>query len=164
MILKKDFLKMAILIIFSYILIIIDTKYFYVNTYYKKDIINYNKEIVLEIPKIKLYQKVIDKGNNYSNLNYNLVYYNNTDINNKIIIFGHSGMGRGTYFNRIDELNINDDIYFYNKYKVNYKVIKKYIIKENNLDILNNDNNNLLLVTCFKKDNKKRVVIEAKKY
>ena len=123
----------------------------------------YSDKLVLEIPKINLKQIVNKTVNDYKNLDYSLVYYNNNNYNKKIIIFGHSGMGYGTYFNRLDNLSINDTIYLYkNNYKITYKVNKIYHIKENNLSVLNiDDSKELYLITCVKYDKSKRLVIKS---
>ena len=123
--------------------------------------INYNDVII--IPKINLKQSIVKALDNFSNLDNNLVYYKHINTNDKIIIFGHSGVGYGTYFNRLDELNLNDILYLYkDNIKYTYQVIKSYKIKETKVDILNEEKNSkkILLITCDKNNNKKRLVIE----
>ena len=122
---------------------------------------NYNEVII--IPKINLKQSILKADDDFSNLNNNLVYYKQINIADKIIIFGHSGVGYGTYFNRLDELNLNDILYLYkDNIKYTYQVIKIYKIKETKVDILNEEKNSkkMLLITCDKNNNKKRLVIE----
>ena len=71
--------------------------------------IPYSDKIMLDIPKIKLKEYVKKALDDFSNLDNSLVYYKEFDINDKIVIFGHSGMSYGSYFNRINEWyeNIN---------------------------------------------------------
>ena len=122
----------------------------------------YNEKI-LEIPKINLKLEVIKADEDFGNLNNNLVYYNYFNPDNKIIIFGHSGVGFGTYFNRLDELNINDIAYLIiNGKKYYYYVNDVYEVSKNATYILKNeyDSKKLLLVTCVKGDKNKRLVVE----
>lgn len=118
---------------------------------------------VLKIPKINLNLPVVKADKNFNNLNKNLVYYNNFDINNKIIIFGHSRMGNGRFFNKLDELNYDDVVYIeYNNKKYIYKIMNIYEVSKKDVYILNDEYNSkkLLLVTCVKYNKDKRLVIE----
>jgi LPXTG-site transpeptidase (sortase) family protein len=122
-----------------------------------------HNEKILEVPKINLKLEVIKANDNFENLDNNLVYYNHFNPDDKIIIFGHSGVGFGTYFNRLDELNSNDKAYLIidgNKY--HYYVTKVYEVSKNATYILKNeyDSKKLLLVTCVKGDKNKRLVVE----
>ena len=126
---------------------------------------NYSNNLILHIPKINLKQIVKEADNNYSNLKTNLVYYKNNNPNKKIVIFGHSGLGYGTYFNRLDELKINDICYLYkNNYKITYIVKKIYEIKEDDINVVKSENKMvLILITCKKSDNSKRLVVKLVK-
>lgn len=163
--------------IISFILLIILTKEIFMITYTnfenKKSVssyyinessFNYNTEMIIDIPSINLETIVKKATDNFDNLDKNLVYYKNNDYNKTIIILGHSGLGYGTYFNRINELSFSDLLYLSvgNK-KIEYKFSKNYEIKETYVDILNSNlNNTLLLITCKKNDNSKRLVVEYK--
>ena len=130
----------------------------------KEDINTYSN--ILEIDKINLYLNVIKASDDYSNLDNNLVYYKTFNVSNKIIIFGHSGLGYGSYFNRIDELKKGDLANIYvNSNCYNYHLYRKYYINEDETDILNEEinANKLLLITCKKHDNTKRLVLEFHK-
>ena len=165
---RKSIFK--IIIILSLVFIIKDIYSLINNELYNKEVINsyynYNNhrfnEIIIYIPSINL-KRVVKKANNdFSNLNDNLVYYNNINYNKKIIIFGHSGMGYGTFFNRIDELKKNDTLYLYNDiYKITYKVDKKIIVNKEDISILKDEDSPiLLLITCKKNDKNRRIVIK----
>lgn len=136
-----------------------------VSSYYiNESSFNYNTEMIIDIPSINLETIVKKATDNFDNLDKNLVYYKNNDYNKTIIILGHSGLGYGTYFNRINELSFSDLLYLSvgNK-KIEYKFSKNYEIKETYVDILNSNlNNTLLLITCKKNDNNKRLVVEYK--
>lgn len=131
----------------------------------KRRIVNGNmrtNEKVLFIPKINLMEVLNDDINK---LDYRLIYYNNFDINNKIIIFGHSKVGYGIYFNRLDELKIGDISYlYYKRIEYKYEVINIYDVKKEDIFILENEYNSykLLLITCNKKIKNNRLVIELK--
>ena len=121
-----------------------------------------NKNI-LSIPKINLHQEVLETDDTFYNLNNNLVYYKKIDPEERIIIFGHSGIGYGTYFNRIDELEENDEAYLYLKSGAfKYHVKSTYLISKYDVYILENKGktHDLLLITCYKKDKNKRFVVE----
>ena len=97
------------------------------------------------------------------NLDNSLVYYKVLNPLNKIVIFGHSGAGYGTYFNRINELIKGDNLYLYHRKNVYlYEVLKSYKISENDISILKNDQNKreLYLITCLKHEKNKRLVVK----
>lgn len=167
---KKNILKL-IIVVLAIILtkeIFID---FYVNyknkesitSYYKNDSsFNYESDMIISIPKINLERVVEKAADDFKNLNKSLVYYKRNNPNEKLVIFGHSGVGYGTYFNRIDELEVGNKVYLYiNKLKVTYVVSEKYMVLETDISILNNDEEgSLLLVTCNKNNKKKRLIVK----
>lgn len=123
----------------------------------------YEGRQMIEIPRINLFLNVEKADDNFQNLDESLVYYKYFNPNNKIIIFGHSGMGVGTYFNKLHELSSNDFVNLYLEDKV-YKYIfnKSYTVSKNATYILENEENSkkLLLITCKRNDKNKRVVVE----
>ncbi len=134
-----------------------------VKSYFRNDTsFNYKSDFIIKIPKIKL-ESVIKKADlDFKNLDDSLVYYKYDDYKDKIIVFGHSGIGYGVYFNRLDELETGDYIYLYkDKLKITYKVNKKYNIPDTDISILENDSKEvLLLVTCDKYNKKERLVVK----
>lgn len=134
-----------------------------VKSYYENNSsFNYKSDMVLNIPKVNL-ETVVKKANNdFGNLNKNIVYYKNDNYKKSIIILGHSGVGYGTFFNRIDELDKDDVIYLYkDKLKISYTVDKKYSILDTDIDVLKiNNTPGLTLITCDKKDKNKRLVVK----
>lgn len=167
---KRNILKL-IIVVLAIILtkeIFID---FYVNyknkesitSYYKNDSsFNYESDMIISIPKINLERVVEKAADDFKNLNKSLVYYKRNNPNEKLVIFGHSGVGYGTYFNRIDELEVGNKVYLYiNKLKVTYVVSEKYMVLETDISILNNDEErSLLLITCDKNNKKKRLIVK----
>lgn len=136
-----------------------------VTSYFKNDSsFNYESDFVIEIPNINLKTIIKKADDDFKNLNSNLVYYKNKDYENKIIVFGHSGMGYGTYFNRLNELEIGNKAYLHiNKLKITYVVTQKYMVLETDTSILNdNKERTLLLVTCDKNNKKKRLIVELR--
>ena len=146
---------------------------YFINTSYKTKTIKtfYNKnykydnlnEKRLIIPKININLPVIKADSDFANLDYNLVYYNNFNVNNKIIIFGHSGMGVGTFFNRLDELKKHDVVYLKSNNKTYlYVVLNFYNIDKRDTYILNEEENSnkLLLITCTRGKKNKRYIVD----
>lgn len=130
---------------------------------YNTNIKSYTDVKTLRIPKIELVSTVIKATNNFENLDYGLVYYKDFNPNNKIIIFGHSGMGKGTYFNRLDELMPGDTSYLdYDEKTYEYNVMNTYKVSKKDVYLLENEYNSkkLLLITCVKGNKNKRLVVE----
>ena len=135
-----------------------------VDAYFKNDTsFNYKSDFVIKIPKINLSSVIKKADDDFKSLDNSLVYYKYDNYKEKIIVFGHSGIGYGTYFNRLDELKVGDCFYLYkDKSKITYVVNKIYKISETKTDILKNDKKNvLLLITCDKKSKNKRLVVES---
>ncbi len=133
-----------------------------VNTYLNNPSSYTDDKFIIEIPKVNISNIVVRANKGFSNLKNNLVYYNNADPKNKIIIFGHSGMGSGTYFNRLDELKTGDNILLINnKSSFLYLIEDIYHVSENDVSILKEEKNKkkIVLVTCLKKEKDKRLVI-----
>lgn len=136
-----------------------------VESYFKSgSSVRYEDDMVIEIPKINLKNAVVKSSSDFKELNESLVYYKNNDYNKKIVVFGHSGMGYGTYFNRLDDLNKNDFLYLYTKgKKITYEVEDTYTINEDDLRILKEEKNKeLYLVTCLKSNKNMRLVLKLR--
>lgn len=133
-----------------------------VTSYLNNPSVYNNDKLIIEIPKVDVSNIVIKANNDFSNLKDSLVYYDNVNPNNKIIIFGHSRMGKGIYFNRIDELKIGDKIFLtHNKKHFLYIIEEIYHANKDDLSILKGDKNEkkIVLITCLKKEKDKRLVI-----
>lgn len=164
--------KVSRLIILSGILIV--TLYISSKTYNAAELIsnyvnntnyNYHGYPYLEIPKIRLNNVLFKADDNFSNLDNGLVYYKELNPDNKIIIFGHSGMGAGVYFNSLDKLSANDvALLKVNGQTYSYVVKRTYLVDETNVGLLESEISSMkmLLITCDKNDNKKRLVIELR--
>lgn len=166
---KKIVTSILIIIYFSITLYLIHDSFnssYNINSSYKVNVGNtYNNEKFLEIPSINLKKRLEKALDNFSNLDNDLVYYKYFSPQDKIIIFGHSGVGYGTYFNRLDELKKEDNVFLYNKnICYEYVVYDIYNVDETSVHILNEEENSkkLLLITCSKKYKNKRLVISLK--
>ena len=124
---------------------------------------------VLKIPKIGLERGLVDPSSYLNNINYNLQWINSTSMpdeeNGNVIIAGHSGSARISYFRKLDNLVIGDDAsIIYNGKTYNYKVIDVYDIEKNGTAeiIKDKDITTLTLITCKHNTNKQIVVIFQK--
>lgn len=123
---------------------------------------NYNGDMVLDIPDISLKNIVKKSDDKFKLLDRYLVYYKNNNYKKGIVILGHSGMGYGTYFNRLDELDNKSNVYIYkDKLKLTYQFKEKMDVKETQTDILNSAKaNELILITCKKSVKDERLVVK----
>lgn len=123
---------------------------------------NYKSDMVLNIPSINLETVVKKADDKFKLLDRYLVYYKNNNYKDGIVILGHSGMGYGTYFNRLDELDNKSNVYIYkDKLKLTYQFKEKMDVKETQTDILNSAKaNELILITCKKSVKDERLVVK----
>ena len=105
----------------------------------------------LIINKISLKEKLYDINNSKNNIEEHVTILN--IIDNTIILAAHSGTGKIAYFERLDELKINDEIILiYKNKKYKYKVIEIYEEKKNGyIHINKNIKRQLILTTCSPK-------------
>lgn len=121
---------------------------------------------VLKIPKINLERGLVDPNSYLNNVNYNLEFIKGTSMpdekNGNVIIAGHSGSARTSYFKKIDQLSIGDSAsLIYKGITYTYKVVDIYDIeKTGKAEIIRNKNiNTLTLITCRHGTNKQIVII-----
>ena len=150
------------------------------NNYNKKEIqkannINTNNNNI-ELPIGKLIIKKININNNLYDINsklndikYNIMINKSSilpDKDNSIMILqAHSGNSNISYFNRLNELEKNDEInliinnidYKYIVYKI-YEAKKDYTIEYNQI----NNEKLLILTTCSTNDKTKQLIIYTK--
>lgn len=130
-----------------------------------QDTLEYNA--ILEIPKIKLKKGIYEKENRENNVNKNIELINPNKINNPqtetIIIAGHSGSSKISFFHNLDILTLNDYIYlYYNGNKYEYKVIQKYEEEKVGKLSVDSEKELLYLTTCSEKNKNKQLVIKTK--
>lgn len=130
-----------------------------------KEQINYIA--VLKIPKIGLERGLVDPNSYLNNVNYNLEFIKGSSMpdqeNGNVIIAGHSGSARISYFRKLDQLVIGDKASLNYKGKVyNYKIVDIYDIdKTGTAEIIRKKNKSTLtLITC-RHNTKKQIVVIA---
>ena len=131
-----------------------------------KEHIKVNYIAVLKIPKIGLERGLVDPNNYLNNVNYNLEWLDGSSMpdeeNGNVIIAGHSGSARISYFRKLDRLEIGDEAsIIYNGKTYNYKVVDIYDIeKTGKAEIVKEKNTTTLtLITCRHNTNRQIVVI-----
>lgn len=100
------------------------------------------------INKISLKEKLYEINNSKNNIEEHVTILKELDTT--LVLAAHSGTGRIAYFERLDELSLNDEIILYyknNKYK--YIVKDIYEEKKNGYIHINKENKRqLVLTTC----------------
>lgn len=130
-----------------------------------KDQVKINYIAVLKIPKINLERGLVDPNSYLNNVNYNVQILKDSsmpDVNKgNLILAGHSGNSRISYFRNLDKLSLGDDVYIiYNNETYQYKIVDIYDIeKTGSAEIIRNKNKTTLtLITC-RHNTKKQIVI-----
>lgn len=125
-----------------------------------------NYVAVLKIPKINLVRGLVSKNSRYNNVNYNLEILDDSDtpdvVNGNVMIAGHSGSARISYFRNLDKLSIGDEITLdYQNKTYTYKVSNIYDIEKTGNAVIKRDNNKftLTLITCRHNTNRQIVVV-----
>lgn len=137
------------------------------NNEQKKNVTTDNEYIgILKIPKIGLEKGLVSKNSYYNNVNRNIFILNESDMpdkkNGNVILAGHSGNSRISFFKNLYKLGINDYVsIFYNGNEYKYKVVNLYEIeKTGKANIVRNvEKNTLTLITCKQNTNKQIVYI-----
>lgn len=131
-----------------------------------KEQVKVNYVAVLKIPKISLERGLVDPNSYLNNVNYNLEFVKGTSMpdeeNGNVIIAGHSGSARTSYFRKLDQLSIGDEAFLvYQGNTYSYKVVDIYDInKTGKAEIIRNKNKKALtLITCRHGTNKQIVII-----
>lgn len=126
----------------------------------------YHYIAIIEIPKIDLKRGLVDKYSVYNDIKYNIQILDSSDMpdvdSGHLILLGHSGLGRIAFFNRLNELNIADEInIYYNSIKYIYKISKIYEVEKTGTILISRNNNmtSLSLITCKVNTNKQIVII-----
>lgn len=117
----------------------------------------------IEIPKINLIADIAE-GTTEEILNAYVGHFSETQkINGNIGLAAHNRGYKVNYFNRLKELEIDDEIiYTYSNVCKKYKVISKSIIKDTEWNFLNNTSDNrITLITCVEDKPEYRRCIQA---
>lgn len=125
-----------------------------------------NYVAVLKIPKIGLEKGLCKKGSYCNNVNRNIQILNESDNpdteKGNVILAGHSGNARISYFRKLDKLVQDDEVsIFYNGHEYKYKVVNIYDVEKTGTAhiVRNSEKNTLTLITCRHNTNKQIVVI-----
>ncbi|NMA50345.1 MAG: sortase [Mollicutes bacterium] len=137
--------------------------YFFNKGNYKTNIIKYL--MVLDIPKINLKKGVCNFFEDCNNVNKNIEIHIKSDLpneeNGSIIIMGHNGNSKISFFKTLDKLNINDIIYIHYENKTYEYILNEiYDINKNGKAsfIKDEGKNALFLITCKKKEKDKQTI------
>ena len=120
---------------------------------------------VLKIPKINLERGLVNPNSYLNNVNYNVEIVKGSSMpdqeNGNVILAGHSGSARISYFRNLDKLTLDDLVYInYNNKVYSYKVTDIYDIdKTGKAEIIRDKNKSTLtLITC-RHNTKKQIII-----
>ena len=121
---------------------------------------------ILDIPKINLKKGVYSKESTNNNIDRNILLLKESSMpdieNGNLILAGHSGNSKNSYFKNLKKLNYDELAYiYYQGIKYAYKLVSKYEIIKNGEAIIhrNMNKNTLTLITCKDNSNKQIVFI-----
>lgn len=127
-----------------------------------------NYSMIVEIPNIGLKKGLCSIGQECNAVSKNIQILKESDMpnvtNGNLLLAGHNGNSKVSFFNKLDKLKINDSIYiYYNGTKYEYKLSNYYDIKKTGKAIIHRDNDKttLVLITCKKNTDDKQVVYIA---
>ena len=127
-----------------------------------------NYSMIVEIPNIRLKKGLCSIGQECNAVSKNIQILKESDMpnvtNGNLLLAGHNGNSKVSFFNKLDKLKVNDSIYiYYNGTKYEYKLSNYYDIKKTGKAIIHRDNDKttLVLITCKKNTDDKQVVYIA---
>lgn len=122
---------------------------------------------VLEIKKIDLIRGIYAKDSKLNNVNKNIELNKDSNMpdeeNGNVIIAGHSGNSKVSFFSKLFKLSIsNEAIIYYQGKSYIYKLVNSYEIEKNGrANIVRNGNKNTLtLITCKGKNKQVLFIFE----
>lgn len=132
-----------------------------------KEVVKHDSYIaILDIPKINLKKGVYSKESTNNNIDRNILLLKESSMpdieNGNLILAGHSGNSKNSYFKNLKKLNYDELAYIhYQGIKYAYKLVSKYEIIKNGEAIIhrNMNKNTLTLITCKDNSNKQIVFI-----
>lgn len=137
------------------------------NTNIEKEI-NNNHIAILEIEKINLRQYLYDINSQGNNVNKNVEIIKGSNLPDvlygNLILAGHSGSGKVAFFNRLNELEVNDIInVYYKNIKYQYQIYNIYEIEKTGKAEIKRykDENTLTLITCKVNTNKQIIIVST---
>lgn len=122
-------------------------------------------EMILEIPKINLKKGLYSIDSKYNNVNYNIEIIKESNMpnisNGNLILAGHNGNSIVSYFDNLNTLSKDDNVFiFYKGIKYIYKITNNYEIKKDGTYkvLRNNDKTTITLISCKKNTTDKQIV------
>lgn len=119
--------------------------------------------LILEIPKLKLNNKIYGLNNKKNNVNKNVEllkpFRPPTEENSIILLAGHNGNSNVSFFNKLYKLKLYDKLIIsYKNKKYVYKIVNIYDVMKTGKVVIQKDNysNILVLITC--KGNDKQTI------
>lgn len=119
----------------------------------------------LNIPKIDLYKPLYKKESKKNNIEENVTILKES-TNHQLILAAHSGNSSVSFFDRLDELTLEDTIYIKDKEQTyTYSVTKiKEVEKNGKLFLVQDDKKTqIVLTTCSPNQEGKQLVVIATK-
>ena len=159
----QKYLIFITLIVIIFLIILSNKKVLKINTYTTQ--IN-NINIKKEIEKIGINKNLYNDEHNNIEENITIIddIYDKDLKSNILILAAHSGKSKISYFERLNELKLNDIVYLeyknkYIKYKVNKILIQNKI---GSIKINKTNYNQLILTTCHPNLSNKQLIINLK--
>lgn len=124
-----------------------------------------NYLMVVEIPKINLRKGIYNINSKNNTVNKNIQIMRESDMPNKdkgmLVLAGHNGNSRVSYFDRLNELNKEDKVYIYyanNKYT--YEISNMYEVEKNGTITVKKEREKtvIVLISCKKNTKDKQLV------
>ena len=110
----------------------------------------YKYTSILEIPSIELKRGIVSIDNEYNDVKYNIEFIKKDS--DKLVFASHNGNYYYSYFDNLKDMELGDDIYFYeNNRKYRFVYSKSYVIKKDGYaDIYcDSDRKCIALITCL---------------
>lgn len=121
---------------------------------------------VLEIPTIHLKKGLYDINSKNNTVSKGIQIIKESDmpdvVNGNFILASHSGTGRIAYFNNLNQLRIDDQVYvYYDHVKYTYQIIRiNNVVKDGTIEIERLKTNNMItLTTCSQSDKGKQLIL-----
>ena len=130
---------------------------------FKNNEIKYSS--VIEIPKINLKRGLFDIDSKYNSVNYGIEILKESTMpdkeNSNLILAGHSGNSRISYFKNLNKLVIGDEIIiYYNNNLYTYRVSEIYEInKTGTINLTDKNKSVITLITCRYNTNNQIIII-----
>ena len=126
----------------------------------------YDYIATLKIPKINFERGLVAKDSKYNDVSKNIEILDESDMpdveNGNLILAGHSGNSRVSFFRRLVEIDVGDEaIITYKGKTYTYKVVNSYDIPKTGMAeiIRNPDRTTLTLITCRQGTNNQVIYI-----